>query len=146
MPNAMLHPCAAPGCSALVKSGYCATHKRVATEPSTDERRKRNRMYWNDAWKRRRISQLSSHPWCEDCLRANIYVPATDVHHVQRHEGDALTFAISPLQSLCHACHSKHTAQEQGSPRGYAPEESFSWGKTSAGGLQREKISPMEVD
>jgi 5-methylcytosine-specific restriction endonuclease McrA len=60
---------------------------------------------------RRRI-WLSQNPWCEDCLRANIYTPATDVHHKVRHEGDIDKFLSDDLESLCHACHSRKTAEE----------------------------------
>jgi hypothetical protein len=45
-------------------------------------------------------------------LRASIYTPATDVHHLERHNGNLLLFLTSPLESLCHICHSRKTANE----------------------------------
>ena len=45
-------------------------------------------------------------------MRANIYTPATDVHHKVRHEGDIDKFLSDDLESLCHACHSRKTAEE----------------------------------
>ena len=137
MPESMRRPCASPGCTALVRTGYCAAHQRPAPAPSA-ERKARQRMYGRQQWQARRMQQLANHPWCEDCLRANIYTPATDVHHVDRHQGDALTFALSPLQSLCHACHSKHTAQE-GRP-GEGGQKRFLRGQLSDGGHPREKL------
>lgn len=73
----------------------------------------RQRLY-DRHWRMRRAVQLSAHPWCENGLRQGVYVPATDVHHVERHEGDPEKFYNSELESLCHACHSAWTAYEIG--------------------------------
>jgi 5-methylcytosine-specific restriction protein A len=45
-------------------------------------------------------------------MNNNIYTPATDVHHVERHSGDVEKFYTNNLQALCHSCHSKKTVVE----------------------------------
>jgi 5-methylcytosine-specific restriction protein A len=108
MPNKPLKPCKYPGCPELVPSGYCAAH---ASTKAYDRDPEKQRLYGR-AWQKRRIAHLAEHPWCEDCLGNGIYTEATDVHHVIPHRGDKRIFWSSPLQSLCHACHSSRTASE----------------------------------
>jgi 5-methylcytosine-specific restriction protein A len=109
MPTAAKRPCSYPGCHNLVKSGRCADHRQAeVTYHNPDHQR----LYGTARWKRIRVAQLAKEPFCEECLRANIYTPATDVDHVKRHEGDPVLFFTGKLQSLCHACHSKKTAKE----------------------------------
>jgi len=119
MPKAALRPCRYPGCSELVESGYCEVHaERWAEMHSAQQSRwptrdpKVQRLYGRRRWEQMRRRQLSKHPWCEICLRDGIYIQATDVHHIVRHEGDEYKFYNSSLQSLCHSCHSKITATE----------------------------------
>ena len=111
MPNASLKPCACPGCSALVAHGYCDQHKSAVQYPRDKERQA---LYGTRLWKRIRARQLAKEPWCKECLRANIYTPATDVDHIERHMGDKEKFFRGPFQSLCHACHSRKTNEEMG--------------------------------
>ena len=123
MPSRMTRLCNAPGCTRLVDAGqhYCEQHQHPPSPPSTsnpnittgrtDEQRARHRLY-DRAWKKRREWQLSTYPWCASCLRRGHYVPAPDVHHIIPHRGSAIIFARSPLESLCHACHSRITATE----------------------------------
>lgn len=109
-----LRPCAYPGCSALVRRGYCEKHAAAAKKrfaPRDQESRETHQLYGR-AWQRRRKVHLAAHPWCEDCLANGVHTPATDVHHVVRHKGDPVLFATSPLLSLCHKCHSRRTAGE----------------------------------
>lgn len=70
------------------------------------------KLYNTRRWKMIRRLQLSQHPWCAQCLRANIYTPATDVDHEEPHRGDPVKFYIGKLQSLCVTCHSRKTAAE----------------------------------
>ena len=109
MPNSPLRPCTYPGCPRLVAHGRCEVH---AVEPRISYHNPEHQKLYGDAWKKRRLYQLAAHPWCELCLQRGIYVPATDVHHIQPHKGNKVTFITSPLQSLCHACHSSLTASE----------------------------------
>ena len=110
MPKAALKPCKYPGCPELVASGYCERHKKerggaVVRDPN------RQRLYGR-RWQKMRVKQLKNQPWCEICLENGVHTLATQVHHVERHEGDEHMFYNSPLQSLCISCHSKETAKE----------------------------------
>jgi 5-methylcytosine-specific restriction protein A len=105
-----------PGCPELVASGYCAMHEGYSTD-SFGIKRKPNRdpdtqKLYDRKWRQRRKVQLAEFPWCAECLDYKRYEPATDVHHVIPHKGNKEIFLESPLQSLCHACHSKHTRIE----------------------------------
>ena len=108
MPSKALKPCGYPGCPNLVESGRCELH-RSESEFKRDPAVQR---LYDRKWQARRKVQLSAHPWCEVCLSKGIYTPATDVHHVTPHRGDKNIFLTSPLESLCHACHSEVTARE----------------------------------
>jgi 5-methylcytosine-specific restriction protein A len=109
MPYAAQKPCSYPGCNNLVRFGRCDQHKSMLTYKHNPERQA---LYNKAAWQRIRIVQLAKEPWCEGCLRANIHTPATDVDHITPHRGDPAKFYSGPFQSLCHACHSRKTAQE----------------------------------
>ena len=155
MTRRMMIICQGPGCHEIVSvdDRYCLIHKRSPAPPvtsgvdetvqetkqRTDEQRARHRLY-DRKWQRRRIKQLQDSPWCAHCLEHGVYTPATDVHHVIPHRGDRSMFETSPLESLCHSCHSRHTATED-TPQS----EKFARGVSSAGVLLREKNSPIET-
>ena len=127
MPEAPLRPCHYPGCSVLVRRGYCSAHQSVvdAGRVRTDEQREVHRLYGRP-WKRIRAKQLADHPWCAQCEReGRLDVPAIHVHHKSRHRGDAETFYRSELESLCHSCHSRETAIEI--KRGRGVEKDFAY-------------------
>jgi len=111
MPRRALQSCAYPGCPELVVKGYCDKHG-IQTRKVNDHHQEWQRFYNTKRWKRRRKRQLAKEPWCAECLRANIYTPATDVDHVDPHRGDPELFFKGPVQSLCKSCHSKKTADE----------------------------------
>ncbi len=108
MPYAALKPCTYPGCSKLVKHGCCDMHRGEQVDRHNPEHQ---RLY-DRKWQKRRLAWLSTHPWCEECLRGGAYVPATDVHHLHPHRGNREIFITSELESLCHECHSKLTLKE----------------------------------
>lgn len=132
MPSRMLKPCSYPGCNKLVKSGRCEEHQ----QPQQSQRDPARQRLYGRKWQKRRASHLAAHPWCAHCLSQGIYTPATDVHHVIPHRGDVNIFWSSPLESLCHSCHSKETARE-----GRGGKNVLSGGLSSVGGQRREKIS-----
>ena len=140
MPSAAMRPCSYPGCTNLVRSGRCAQHPLQDMYHRPDHQR----LYNTRRWKKLRLAQLTRQPWCEVCLRANIYTPATDVDHVEPHRGDANIFFTGALQSLCHTCHSSKTASEVWGGVG-AGQKDLTWGAASGRGLPREKNSPMSA-
>lgn len=108
MPMHALRPCSYPGCLNLVRAGRCAEHRQP--DPYHDPAIQA--LYNSARWQAIRRAQLAMSPWCEECLRANIWTIATDVDHITPHRGDPLKFFAGPFQNLCHACHSRKTAQE----------------------------------
>ena len=134
MPDGMWKTCSYPGCTELTRGGRCARHKKPEYQDFQRDP-ERQRLYGTAHWKRIRKAQLSAHPWCEYCLAAGRYTPATDVDHEERHEGDPEKFFSGPFQSLCHACHSRKTAQEVGfSSQGEGGQKSFDLGGTQRRG------------
>lgn len=102
MPTGLRRACGVATCPrAAVVRGYCQTH---AQERERLRGTAHQRGYTPD-WVRIRLSFLRRHPTCA-CGR-----PATDVHHLRRlREGG--THTDDNLRALCHACHSRLTAQE----------------------------------
>ena len=102
--------CAEPGCGRLVTRGRCVWHTR-------DHRNQRPHYpgeLWYDRarWKRLRLIVLRANPLCVACARLGWKVPATDVDHVVKHDGDPQRFwDIDNLQGLCHGCHARKTAR-----------------------------------
>jgi len=117
MPMRAMRPCSEPGCVELIREGqYCEAHFISHSHNDIPKVRKypeRQRLY-DRHWQRRRVRQLAKYPWCQDCLEQNIYTPAVDVHHEERHMGSRVVFIRSPLRSLCKHHHGQRTAQEVG--------------------------------
>lgn len=73
------------------------------------------RLYYTAAWRRIRATHLAGSPLCVACMREGRPVNATDVDHVSPHKGKHhIFYDANNLQSLCHACHSRKTATEDG--------------------------------
>lgn len=113
MPSRLLRPCSYPGCGTLTRADRCIAHPREATASTYQRDAATHRLYGRQ-WQRRRLAQLSAHPWCEDHLERGEYISAVDVHHEERHRGDPIVFARSRLLSLCKACHTIRTNKEKG--------------------------------
>jgi 5-methylcytosine-specific restriction endonuclease McrA len=56
-------------------------------------------------WQKRRRHQLHQEPYCKLCLERGVLTAAEVVDHVKSHGGDWNAFWLTPLQSLCKACH-----------------------------------------
>lgn len=133
MPIKAKHPCAHPGCPGLIAHGSrCPAHQRQAdadrNQQIDTQRGTASQRGYDARWRRIRLMHLRAHPLCVQCLVAGRTVPATDVDHITplAHGG---THAEDNLQSLCHSCHSRKTAQQ-----------SLGWGKGDqiSGGLAPE--------
>ncbi len=110
MPTAILKPCLRPGCSALVKSGYCDAHRRVDTykhDPTSKH------LYNTARWKRIRKAHLKQEPDCVECKKDGWQVEGTQVDHVVPHNGDREKFYNGKLQTLCDRHHAIKTRVEQ---------------------------------
>lgn len=109
MPYQSKRKCTYPGCNTLVQSGRCDEHvsKPVVRDPRV------KRLYNSRQWQAIRAAQLASSPWCVDCLADGYHVAATEVDHIQPHNGNPdLFFDGTNLQSLCKTHHSSKTATE----------------------------------
>lgn len=62
------------------------------------------------AWQKLRASVLAGEPLCRHCTARGLTVPATDVDHMNGADDNRL----ESLQPLCHECHSRKTARDQG--------------------------------
>lgn len=70
---------------------------------------------YGTAWKKARARYLREHPFCVDCQNAGKFVQATYLDHIKPHKGDLELFWDElNWQGLCHSCHSRKTAQEDG--------------------------------
>ena len=115
MPLKQLRPCSTPGCPVLHRNrGRCDVHQ---------EQNERERQAWIDQnrptaavrgydqeWQKMRRMWLVVNPNCIECG-----AKATDVDHINSlAEYPELKYAPSNLRGLCHPCHSRRTALDQG--------------------------------
>lgn len=125
---AFLTICKYPGCRKPVSLGqkYCDLHRekgeaRDAQMKAEREVHRTKRTGSSTArgygykWQRLRARILEAHPLCVECEKQGIIKLATDVDHIKPHKGNpVLMWDESNLQPLCHECHSKKTAREDG--------------------------------
>ncbi len=108
-----LRPCRHPGCTVLVRDGYCEAHRPRRTGDRSAEAQSWRWMYQTSEWAQLRGGQLLREPFCRECARRGLRVRATDVDHIRDHKGDWRIFTDpANLESLCHSCHSRKTAAE----------------------------------
>mgnify|MGYP004656662155 CR=1 FL=1 len=124
MPSAFKRPCKQPGCRkyAIPGKGYCEEHLKqheeyVATIKAQRDKYRgtRTERGYSNVWSRASKRYLCEHPLCVECLRQGITTPATEVDHIKPHKGDKeLFWDENNWQALCHKCHSRKTAREDG--------------------------------
>ena len=110
MTPSILKPCAQPGCAALVLKGRCPTHQLV--RPTSTARG------FGRAHQALRARVFAEEPTCRHCGADGHPSDHAD-HIVPTRQGGPNT--RENLQRLCHACHSRKTLREPGSPRGFEP-------------------------
>ncbi|WP_186275807.1 HNH endonuclease [Burkholderia gladioli] len=117
MPGRPSHPCRHPGCGVLIASSapYCELHTRQTRRESDQRRGSSTARGYGSKWRAARAVFLRENPLCVACREANLIVPATDVDHIIPHRGDQKLFwSRSNWQALCHPCHARKTAREDG--------------------------------
>lgn len=130
MPLAPLRPCPAVGCRQLTRGGRCEAHRRDRHRQFDATRGTATQRGYGTSWRRIRLAVLaapsSSHrrpdglvaghgPLCVMCHVEHQRVqPATDVDHL---DGNSANNDPENLRSLCHSCHSRRTAVDQGFAR-----------------------------
>jgi len=97
-------PCPVPGCPNL----DCKVHRRV--NRTDDQRASASKRGYDRRWRRLRLMYLRANPLCADCLQANRVVAAVHVDHIVPKRDGGLD-EWDNLQSLCHSCHSRKTAE-----------------------------------
>ena len=113
MPSKPLRPCLHIGCSELVSTGYCATHKQEKVARYDKYRGTPSQRGYDTRWRNYRLVFLRKHPLCVECERVGGVVPATVVDHVIRHSGDMeLFWDTTNHQGLCKSHHDSKTARE----------------------------------
>ncbi|ADL50540.1 HNH endonuclease [Clostridium cellulovorans] len=108
-------PCSVRGCPQLTEGRYCEEHqKQVDTEYNKTSRPFKH-LYNTSRWKKLRLQFLQEQPLCVECKSKGVIKAATDLDHIQAHKGDEeLFWNINNLQALCHSCHSRKTARDDG--------------------------------
>lgn len=116
--------CVAAGCDELALPGlpHCEEHEAARLDRQKASRvsaklsaiaQANSRLYNTAAWRRASKIFLQAHPLCASCAELGLIEAATEVDHIERHEGDSGKFwDRSNWQALCHSCHSRKTARE----------------------------------
>ncbi|QXH96104.1 HNH endonuclease [Pseudomonas ogarae] len=117
MPLRPKKPCNAQGCNTLTRNArYCDEHAHLLTSAARAKPRESStqRLY-TYKWQKASKGFLARYPLCAEHERQGEVVAATEVDHIVPHKGDATIFwNRNNWQSLCHSCHSRKTAREDG--------------------------------
>lgn len=119
MPIQPARPCNQQGCGELITVGSrCEKHKRESAKGFDLYRGSSTQRGYGGPWPKLRLRALQRDDYlCQPCLlETGRMVPATDVDHIKRFSGlhDPLRLDITNLVSMCHACHSRKTMQQDG--------------------------------
>lgn len=113
-------PCSKPGCTTLTRSRFCDRHARAHAQATEVRRPSAARRGYGRRWQRLRaiiiardpVCTCEGRPGCPHPARRCI-LPTTDVDHiVPREQGGE--DSEENLHGMCHGCHSRKTAQEDG--------------------------------
>ena len=109
MPRKPRHPCASPGCPALIEHGrHCQQHKFTRQQPRDSTKR-----LYGGRWRKARAAYLASNPLCKSCENQGHITPAIVVDHITPHGGDvALFWDQNNWQPMCIECHNRKSARE----------------------------------
>lgn len=125
---ALLKFCSWPGCRAQIPydQKFCRLHAEAgvlrATKLKQEAEARRTRWSGTSAsrgygskWRDVAKKFLAKHPLCAECERQGVIAQATCVDHIVPHKGDKKLFwDRKNWQPLCHECHSRKTAREDG--------------------------------
>jgi len=114
MPWAPKHPCATPGCPALVKPGQprCPGHTRQHEQQDRARRGNSTARGYDEQWRQLRAEYARAHPWCEACALDGLRVAVAIVDHRQPIRRGGARLDPRNLESLCRSHHGKKTARD----------------------------------
>jgi 5-methylcytosine-specific restriction protein A len=113
--NKPLRPCKHPSCSMLTDNTYCDKHQKEVNARRDSIRLSSHERGYTSKWRKASKAFLDKHPWCTECMKHYIYEAATETDHIIPHKGNMKLFwDKSNWQGLCHSCHSRKTAKEDG--------------------------------
>ena len=117
MPYKPASPCRYQRCPNLTTdpTRYCPEHKTLMQQQQDAHRGTTKQRGYGANHQRLRRIVLSEEPLCRHCLQHGITTPSTDMDHI---DGNAFNVDRANLQGLCHTCHSRKTAKENGAFRG----------------------------
>jgi 5-methylcytosine-specific restriction protein A len=107
-------PCKQPRCPNLTDSGYCDTHKTLATKNDSLWRGTPAERGYDHRWRKLRVDALKRDQYlCIMCRADGRATPADDVDHkIPIAFNPMLRLDIDNLQSLCREHHAKKTAED----------------------------------
>ena len=115
MPTKPKKHCAHPGCPNLVEAGrrYCPEHEKEEQKRINANRDPSKAKQYDERWRRLRKLVIHREPLCRQCKKEGRLTLATEVDHIiPLAQGG--TNELDNLQPLCHSCHSRKTAKEDG--------------------------------
>jgi 5-methylcytosine-specific restriction protein A len=90
---------------------YRPNARKVRTPETRPSAAKRG---YGRAWQKSRKDYLREHPLCVECDKQGLTVPATEVDHIDPHQGDEAKFwDRTNWQGLCDTHHAAKTAKEE---------------------------------
>ena len=118
MPRAAPSPCLEPNCPTLCSgTPRCPEHtqRRSSRRPSTEHEAKAKAFYNSMTWRKLSEYHRTRHPLCVACESiGRTTVGDVSDHRVELKDDWSLRVEPSNLQTLCHPCHNKKTAQAKG--------------------------------
>lgn len=111
----LMKKCLHPTCREYVEitklnKGYCDKHKDTSDKIYNKYNRndKYGKFYQSKEYKQFRKDLLRTHPYCEQCLKKNIYVKSRILHHkIEIKEDFSKRLDEDNVIFLCQACHNK---------------------------------------
>lgn len=122
MPFAPAKPCKRCRKPTRNERGYCDRCEPKRKQQDRDQDRKRGSASargYDRRWQKARAAFLAENPLCVECRKRGRVTTATDVDHIRPHKGNSSLFwHRANWQALCHSCHSRKTATENGGGEG----------------------------
>jgi 5-methylcytosine-specific restriction enzyme A len=124
VPGRPKKPCSVPGCPNLTQGRYCEQHKHKEQQDKAERNRyydehirdqKAREFYHSKEWQRvRQAALMRDNYLCQDCLKEKRITPADVVDHIVPVKVDwSKRLSLDNLQSLCHRCHNRKTAEDK---------------------------------